>query len=136
MTQYMNSLFYMIILIIGFSNTLFAQAERIIYENFKPLSNKISFDLPGEIEIKYWNKEDIRVLTVIKSENCDRETLSALIDLGRYNLEYTVTDNLSQFKMSKTSDDSLMLGGNTIKASLKFELRLPEGMIVKEKEKN
>jgi hypothetical protein len=38
--------------------------------------------------------------------------------------------------MSNTSDDSLILGGNTIKASLKFEVRLPEGMIVKEKEKN
>ena len=132
----MKILFFLLILIVGLCSAIMAQAERIIYENFKPLSNEISFDLPGEIEIKYWNKDDIRVLTIIKSENCDRETLSALIDLGRYSLKYAVLNDFYQFKMSKTSDDSLMLGGNTIKASLKFEVRLPEGMIVKEKEKN
>jgi hypothetical protein len=132
----MKILLFLLILIIGLCGTIMAQAERIIYENFKPLSNEISFDLPGEIEIKYWNKDDIRVLTVIKSENCDRETLSALIDLGRYSLKYAVLNDFYQFKMSNTSDDSLILGGNTIKASLKFEVRLPEGMIVKEKEKN
>ena len=132
----MKILLFLLILIIGLCGTIMAQAERIIYENFKPLSNEISFDLPGEIEIKYWNKDDIRVLTFIKSENCDRETLSALIDLGRYSLKYAVLNDFYQFKMSNTSDDSLILGGNTIKSSLKFEVRLPEGMIVKEKEKN
>jgi hypothetical protein len=111
---------------------LHAQAVRIIYENFKPLSNEISFDLPGEIEIKYWNREHIRVLTVIKTENCDKETLSALIDIGRYNLKYAVIDDLSQISLSK---DTLTIDGNKLSESLKFELRLPEGLILKEKEK-
>ena len=113
-----------------------AQAERIIYENFKPLSNEIVIDLPGEIEIKYWNKEQIRVLTVIKSENFDKEMLSTLIDLGRYNIDYLISDKCSIITMPKIIDSPLFQNGDKIMENLKFEIRLPEGLLVKEKAKD
>jgi hypothetical protein len=126
--------FYLFIFTLFFSNFLHAQAERIIYENFKPMDDEIKFDLAGEIEIKYWNKNQIRVLTVISTENCDLETLNALVDSGRYELKFSSKKGKTTVALPKVNDRNEYIGDNPIIENFKFEIRLPQGIVYKQEE--
>jgi hypothetical protein len=108
-----------------------AQAERIIYENFKLKSDEISFDLPGEIEVKYWKKDHIRILIVINTENCNLETLNNLVDTGRYQLNLTLSEGLTLVTLPLVKEKIKLIDENLLLENFKFEIRLPEGIVQK-----
>ena len=105
-----------------------AQAERIIYEYFDPVSKEIAFDLPGNIEVKYWKKSQIRILTIISTENCDLETLNDLVDSGRYQLNLNLTEGFSLVTLPLVKEKIRLLEENQLLENFKFEIRLPEGI--------
>jgi len=108
-----------------------AQSERIIYENFRPKGKEIGFDLPGEVEIKYWSRDKIRILTIINAD-CDSIHLSNFIDSGRYDIKQTPTEGISYFSMPKQFLFPARSDDKVVKESFKFEVHLPEGYIVRD----
>jgi hypothetical protein len=120
------------ILFFALSTNAFAQSERIIYENFRPKGKEVSFDLPGEIEVKFWGREKIRILTVINCENCDSVALNSFVDSGRYELKQSVTDGISLFNMPKQFLLPANIADKAIKESFKFVVHLPEGLIYRQ----
>ncbi len=124
-------IFFFWILFFALSANAYAQAERIIYENFRPKGKEVSFDLPGEIEVKFWGREKIRILTVINCENCDSTALNSFVDSGRYELKQSVTYGISLFNMPKQFLLPVKIGDQALKESFKFEIHLPEGLIYK-----
>ncbi len=124
-------IFFFYILFLALSTNSFAQSERIIYENFRPKAKEVSFDLPGEIEVKFWGREKIRILSVISCENCDSIALNSFVDSGRYDLKQTQTDGISLFNMPKQFLFPAKIGDQALKESFKFEIHLPEGLVYK-----
>ena len=122
-------IFFIFILFFTLSTNFYAQAERIIYENFRPKAKEVNFDLPGEIEVKFWSREKIRILAVISCENCDSSALNSFVDSGRYDLKQTQTDGISLFNMPKQFLLPAKIGDKAIKENFKFEIHLPEGLI-------
>jgi hypothetical protein len=122
-------IFFFYILFLALSTNSFAQSERIIYENFRPKAKEVNFDLPGDIEVKFWGREKIRILSVISCENCDSTALNSFVDSGRYDLKQTQTDGISLFYMPKLFLLPAKIGDQAIKEKFKFEIHLPEGLI-------
>lgn len=119
------------ILVNTLNNLSHAQSERIIYENFRPKGKEIGFDLPGEVEIKFWSREKIRILTVI-SADCDSASLNGFVDSGRYDLKQTQSEGISYFSMPKQFLFPAKIQEKEVKEVFKFEVHLPEGLIYKE----
>ena len=82
-------------LLIGFlSFSLIAQnSERTLVKSFNPEGNtELLIDLPGELDVRSWGENFVRVQFTIILENGSERVLKGLLVAGRYHLKGTHGD--------------------------------------------
>lgn len=122
--------FYIFILLLGisFPTDAWSQASRTLVKSL-PLDAAVAvvFDAPGQVQTTIWEKDFIRVNTIITTPNFGDEYLKRLVSLGRYRLETEVKDGRLYVRMPKIAH-TVSIKGEQIIEQLRYEISLPEGL--------
>ena len=124
----MKSLLLSIILFI-ITSPLYAQANLSLVKSINTGSTTSAYAmLPGEVEIKEWDENFIRVTTSITIHNIKESTSKYLVKAGRYSLAVT-TDKFEQhFAFSLPNlKHQIVISGTPIEETYLFEICVPRG---------
>ena len=122
----MKNIFTIAILMMIFATASFAQAEKTIVKTITASNSAIAIELPGQVEVKKWDKDYIRVTITVTTENCREEILKRLVDLGRYEIKTSVATGELVLSLPKISN-RVFISGDEIFEKFKFEVQIPFG---------
>jgi hypothetical protein len=131
-TNSMKSIFTIALLIFAFINCQ-AQVEKTIIKSFAAEGSHITVELPGQVEVKHWDKDIVRITLTVSTDNAGEEILKKLITFGRYEMSLSKLNGFCSISMPKICANNVFIDGEHINEFFKFELQLPHGMEIKEK---
>lgn len=108
------------------------QAEKTLVKSFNLKGNQlVLLDLAGNVEVKEWNNELMRIQITVGLENGTEAMLKSLVQAGRYNLdsddttgEFTVLAPGLQRKVTVRGNELLENISYTIFAPAKVSIKL------------
>lgn len=122
--------FYIFILLLGISlpTDAWSQASRTLVKSL-PLDGAVAvvFDAPGQIQTDTWDKDFVRVNTIVTTPNFEDQYLKRLVSLGRYRLETEIKDGRLHVRMPKISHPVSIKGEQLIE-EIRYEISIPEGL--------
>jgi hypothetical protein len=117
----------MFMLLIAFN--LNAQSEKTLIKTLSldGMATAV-FDLPGEITIKEWDKDYVRITATVSTGNYNEDFLKKVISAGRYDIVSRSDNGDLLINMPKIVN-KITLNGVTLIENLKFEINTPYGSI-------
>ena len=106
-----------------FATVSFAQAEKTLIKSIVA-SATVSVDLPGEVNVKNWDKDFIRITVNINSDNISEEALKKLVDFGRYEIISSNVNGQTVLSMPKISNH-VFFHGEQINEIFSIEVQIP-----------
>lgn len=125
----MKNLIILLSLVLGFATTMNAQAEKTLVKSVAlTASNSAIVSLPGEMNLKTWDNDFIRVTTYLQVDNMNENIVKQLVMVGRYTLstkldEATGTLTITMPKVA----NQVTVKGVLLAERLSFEINAPEG---------
>ena len=112
---------------ISYSQT---QVERTLVKSFNLKGNDlVVLDLEGQIEVKEWKNDIMRVQMTINLEEGTSSMLKSLIQIGRYNL---VSKSGEEFKVyAPAMKKEIKVRGKVLKENIVYTIFAPENVTVK-----
>lgn len=86
-----------------------------------------SLEIAAEVEIEYWEEEQVRITTEVIAENVSEAILKKLVMIGRYNIVQKETPKGLVLYMPKM-EHQVILRGQILDEQLKIKVQLPKGM--------
>jgi len=117
-----------IIMISLFSTAIFGQKclKKVLTTTVQPgESNLVFFNLPGEVDVKVWDRDYIKIEIKVKTNLDNEEVFQYLKESGRYNIEqdynsyYFLVLNLPNIR------EEVLVNGNELEESFKFQVTVP-----------
>ncbi len=106
-------------------------AEKTLVKSFNLKGNDVVLmDLKGDVEVKHWKKEVMRIQMTIGIENRSSSMLKSLITAGRYNLiSKTEEDEFVVF--SPGMERNIKIKGTNLEEKISYIVYAPENVMVK-----
>lgn len=120
----MKTIITLLILMIFFTNVTFSQSDKTFVKTIASVDSELTFDFPGDVVIKKWDKDYTRVTVNISSDNASPSMLKQLIDMGRYEFTNSYNSGKLVVSMSKLSK-KIFVSGEEISENLKIEIYVP-----------
>lgn len=102
-----------------------AQSTKTLVQGL-PLATA-SLEIAAEVEIEYWEEEQVRITTEVIAENVSEAILKKLVMIGRYNIVQKETPKGLVLYMPKM-EHQVILCGQILDEQLKIKVQLPKGM--------
>ena len=117
--------------LLTFTVSAFAQtAEKTLSKSFNTEGKtRISFELPGNVDLKIWDQPTIKVEVRIALPNGSASMLNELANVGRYNMSSTPGEQdliISAPNMLR----SVKVKGETLLEVMDYVVYIPEGLEV------
>ncbi|MFT5168362.1 MAG: hypothetical protein ACI8P3_003605 [Saprospiraceae bacterium] len=108
-----------------------SQVEKTLVKSFNLKGNNVVvLDLTGELEIKEWKNDIMRIQMTIRLDEGTNSMLKSLIQNGRYNL--VATDGADDFKIFAPSmNKEIKVHGKVLKENIVYTVFAPENVTVK-----
>lgn len=112
--------------------TMFAQSvERTLVKSFNLKGNtSVVLDLKGDVDVRHWNSELVRIQININLENGTEAILKSLIIAGRYNLKDSVGEDGGYVINSPGLAREVKLRDSMLKERLSYTVFAPENVLV------
>jgi hypothetical protein len=127
----MKNIITLAIFMFFFASVSFAQAEKTLIKSIAATS-VVSVELPGEVNVKNWDKDFIRVTVSINSDNLSAEALKKLVDFGRYEIVSSVINGQTVLSMPKISNH-VFFHGEQINEIFSIEVQMPNNSSASQK---
>ncbi len=117
-----------IIMISLFSTGIFAQKslQKVLTTTVQPgESNLVFFDLPGEVEVKVWERNYIKVEITVETNLCNEEVFQYLKESGRYNIKKEYNKYYFLVLNLPNISEEVLVNGTEIEELFKFKVTVP-----------
>ncbi|MCP4443312.1 MAG: hypothetical protein GY810_30795 [Aureispira sp.] len=126
----MKNIIAIFIFVIGFAFTSFGQTQKTIVKSFQNDSyHTVALAFDGEIEVKEWDQNVIRISTTVDAKNFNERTLKYLVTKGRYNYEILEKGGTLIFLMPAT-EKTVSLHGIDLNEEYNYTISVPKGITV------
>lgn len=126
----MKNIIATIILVISFAFTSFGQAQKTIVKSFQNDGyHTVALAFDGEMTVKEWDQDIIRISTTVDAKNFNEPTLKYLVTKGRYNYEILEKDGTLIFLMPAT-EKIVSLHGIDLQEGYNYTINVPKGVTV------
>lgn len=107
------------------------QIEKTLVKSFNLKgSDVVLLDLDGDVEVKEWKNDIMRVQMTINLEGGTSSMLKSLIQVGRYNLSSDIEE--SDFKIfAPAMNKEIKVRGKVLKENIVYTVFTPENVTVK-----
>lgn len=106
-------------------------AEKTLVKSFNLKgSDVVLMDLKGDVEVKHWKNEVMRIQMTIEIENRSSSMLKSLITAGRYNL-ISKTEDGEFVIFSPGMDRNIKIRGTNLEEKISYIVYAPEDVMVK-----
>jgi hypothetical protein len=126
----MKTLFSLAIMILMSATMTFAQSEKTLIKTLTSDAAIAAIELPGEITVKNWESDYIRITATVATGNYNEDFLKKLVAAGRYDIVSVSENGQMVINMPKTSR-KVTLNNVTLIENFKFEISVPYGVEVK-----
>jgi hypothetical protein len=108
-----------------------SQVEKTLVKSFNLKGNDlVVLDLPGDLEIKEWKNDIMRIQMTIRLEDGTSSMLKSLIQNGRYNL--ASSNETNDYKIFAPSmNKEIKVHGKVLKENIVYTVFTPENVTVK-----
>ena len=125
------SLFSLILIVPQFGQS----AERTLVKSFNVKNvETINFNIEGDVEVKKWSKDLMRIELKISLENGTDHLLKSMVIANRFNLD----SELSEGEMTifaPSLENKITIGGKEIHEKITYTVNVPEGVLTNVLEK-
>jgi len=104
-----------------------AQSTKTLVQSMPLAAATASLEIAAEVEIEYWEEEQVRITTEVIAENVSEAILKKLVMIGRYNIVQKETPKGLVLYMPKM-EHQVILRGQILDEQLKIKVQLPKGM--------
>lgn len=104
-----------------------AQSTKTLVQTLPLAAATASLEIAAEVEIEYWEEEQVRITTEVIAENVSEAILKKLVMIGRYNIVQKETPKGLVLYMPKM-EHQVILRGQILDEQLKIKVQLPKGM--------
>ena len=104
-----------------------AQSTKTLVQTLPLATATASLEIAAEVEIEYWEEEQVRITTEVIAENVSEAILKKLVMIGRYNIVQKETPKGLVLYMPKM-EHQVILRGQILDEQLKIKVQLPKGM--------
>lgn len=104
-----------------------AQSTKTLVQGLPLATATASLEIAAEVEIEYWEEEQVRITTEVIAENVSEAILKKLVMIGRYNIVQKETPKGLVLYMPKM-EHQVILRGQILDEQLKIKVQLPKGM--------
>ena len=104
-----------------------AQSSKTLVQTLPLAAATASLEIAAEVEIEYWEEEQVRITTEVIAENVSEAILKKLVMIGRYNIVQKETPKGLVLYMPKM-EHQVILRGQILDEQLKIKVQLPKGM--------
>ena len=129
----MKPLFTLLILILCFNLTTYAQVDKTLVKSIATETTTSSTDnavilLPGKVVVSEWDNNFIRITTNLKVANMSENIVKQLIMVGRYSIVSKINDenNTLAVYMPKMAN-TVTVKGIELSEIVNFEISVPMG---------
>ncbi len=126
----MKTLFSLAIMILMSATMTFAQSEKTLIKTLSVETAIAAIELPGEITLKHWDSDFIRITATVSTGNYNEDFLKKLVSAGRYDIISVSENGQMVINMPKTVK-KVTLNNVTLIENFKFEVSVPYGVEVK-----
>ena len=126
----MKTLFSLAIMILMSATMTFAQSEKTLIKTLSVEGAIAAIELPGEVTLKNWESDYIRITATVSTGNYNEDFLKKLVSAGRYDIVSVNENGQMIINMPKTSK-KVTLSNVTLIENFKFEIYVPYGVEVK-----
>jgi hypothetical protein len=126
----MKTLFSLAIMILMSATMTFAQSEKTLIKTLSVEGAIAAIELPGEVTLKNWESDYIRITATVSTGNYNEDFLKKLVSAGRYDIVSVNENGQMVINMPKTSK-KVTLSNVTLIENFKFEIYVPYGVEVK-----
>ncbi len=107
------------------------QAEKTLVKSFNLKGNQVVLlDLDGNVEVKEWNNELMRVQITVALQNGTEAMLKSLVQAGRYNLDSD--DSTGEYKvLAPGLQRKVTVRGNELAENISYTIFAPSKVAVK-----
>jgi hypothetical protein len=131
----MKALFSLALMIMMSASMTFAQSEKTLIKTLAVEGAIAAIELPGEITVKNWDKDHIRITATVSTGNYNEDFLKKLLSAGRYDI-VSLTENGQMVISMPKSSKKVTLNNLTLIENFKFEVNVPYGIEVKTSNRN
>jgi hypothetical protein len=110
-----------------FATAAIAQSEKTMIKSIAASSAVAALELPGEVVVKHWDKDFIRITVTVSSNNSSEEILKKLMDFGRYDIIANNNNGQMTISLPKISNH-VFFKGEQMNEVFKFEVQIPQGV--------
>ena len=125
------SLFSLILIVPQFGQS----TERTLVKSFNVKNvEMIHFNIEGDVEVKKWSKDLMRIELKISLENGTDRLLKSMVVANRFNLD----SELSEGEMTifaPSLENKITIGGKEIREKITYLVNVPEGILTNVLEK-
>ncbi|MCB0651729.1 MAG: hypothetical protein KDC85_10675 [Saprospiraceae bacterium] len=105
-------------------------AEKVLIKSFNLQGNEIvSLNLGEPIEVKTWDKSTVRIQMSVSLENGTESILKSLVQAGKYNLKYSVEDEIYTIYGTDLRKQ-IEVGGTPLLENVSILVYAPENVLV------
>jgi len=104
-----------------------AQSTKTLVQSLPLATARVSLEIAAEVEIEYWEEEQVRITTEVIAENVSEAILKKLVMIGRYNIVQKETPKGLVLYMPKM-EHQVILRGQILDEQLRIKVQLPKGV--------
>jgi hypothetical protein len=111
-----------------------AQHEKVLVKTIAQQKiSEIAVNMDGELEVKTWNKGEVRILIHIEYLNAKTNLMKVLIAKGRYNIDYSTTNDTLTLSCEALKQP-IVFGKDEkiLEEKISYTLMVPEGVSVEQ----